>query len=237
MTLPVMTASAAPSLQAATETPTPSATNQLTTTATIENTTTPTATTTAEPTNTVTATAQATSTVTATTTTQPSTTVTATAQPTSTLAVPSSTNTAVPPTPVPPLSGTRIHIVRPGETLFCIGRAYRVWPFAIAEVNHIWWPYTIYPNQKLRIPTTVWSPIPAGPTCLAQFSPSAPTPTTTVTPTSAAPTTCRATYTVRRGDTLYRIALSYGTNYIELARVNQISNVRLIYVGQRLCIP
>ncbi len=140
------------------------------------------------------------------------------------------------PTPITPGPTTRIHTVRSCETLFCIGRAYGVWPFAIAEVNGIWWPYTIYPNQKLNIPTQVWSPMPAGTVCPAQFNPST---AITVTPSATPniPTNCRATYIVRPGDTLYRIGVNYGIAYTEIARVNQIANARLIYVGQQLCIP
>ena len=136
----------------------------------------------------------------------------------------------------------RIHIVRPGETLFCIARAYSVWPWAIAEVNHIWWPYTIYPNQRLRIPDVLWSPIPPGPVCPAQFTAPAPPPPY---PTAAAPATtvptpslvCRSIYIVQPGDTLYGIAMRYGVNYMDIARINQLPNARLIYAGQRLCIP
>lgn len=47
----------------------------------------------------------------------------------------------------------------------------------------------------------------------------------------------QTTYTVKYGDTLYRIALRYGVNLYEIARVNNIPNVNLIYVGQQLVIP
>ena len=182
---------------------------------------------------TTTATNPAAATMTATPTAPMALTATATIQPALTATV-TATRTVTLTSVLP--SRTRTHIVRAGETLFCIGRAYRVWPFAIAEVNGIWWPYIIYPNQKLTIPATVWSPIPAGPTCAAQFDPSMVTATPTITPTPVV-STCRFTYFVRPGDTLYRIALRYGTTYLEIARVNQIPNVRLIYVGQKLCIP
>ena len=146
------------------------------------------------------------------------------------------------------------HIVRFGEWIYCIARAYRVSPTAIIQANRLWWPYVVFPNQRLTIANIPWTNMIAGPVCQAQFTFSAPTPTPTATPatpvvtntppsvtpipaTTAAPQTCRATYIVRRGDTLYRIALRYGTSYLEIARVNQISNPRLIYPGQQLCIP
>ena len=47
----------------------------------------------------------------------------------------------------------------------------------------------------------------------------------------------QTSYTVLRGDTLYRIARRFGVNLQVLANVNGISNVNLIYVGQVLTIP
>ena len=43
-----------------------------------------------------------------------------------------------------------------------------------------------------------------------------------------------STYTVQAGDTLSAIASRYGTTYQELARINNIANPDLIYVGQVL---
>jgi LysM repeat protein len=159
------------------------------------------------------------------------------------------------PTPTPSPSGSILgtHIVRWGEYLYCIGRAYGVSPWSIAQANGVWWPYIIFPNQKLLIPNILWTPIPSGPVCKSQFvspkptspPPATPTaitatgiPTTPIATTSAVPPlNCRAVYIVLPGDTLYHIATLYGTSYAEIARVNQISNPRLIYSGQQLCIP
>ena len=41
-------------------------------------------------------------------------------------------------------------------------------------------------------------------------------------------------YTVKRGDTLYEIAKTYGTTVSEIAQINQISNPNLIFPGQVL---
>lgn len=43
-----------------------------------------------------------------------------------------------------------------------------------------------------------------------------------------------ATYTVRKGDTLYGIAFKYGLDYRQLARANNINNSYAIYPGQKL---
>ena len=44
------------------------------------------------------------------------------------------------------------------------------------------------------------------------------------------------TYTVKKGDTLSGIAAKYGTTVSKLASINNIKNVNLIYVGQKLTI-
>ena len=48
-------------------------------------------------------------------------------------------------------SGT--HMVRPGETLFAVGRAYAIDPYTIAEYNRLSEPYDLKVGQTLRIPT------------------------------------------------------------------------------------
>jgi hypothetical protein len=158
------------------------------------------------------------------------------------------TRTSTPTSTNTPERMRRIHVVRFGESLFCIGRAYEVSPWAIADANGIWWPYIIFPYQRLRIPNVPWVPVPAGPVCQRQFTPSLPPspppyphpyPTIIIpaTATPVSPLVCRIIYIVRSGDTLYGIAVRYGVSYADIARINQISNARLIYAGQRLCIP
>jgi LysM repeat protein len=179
--------------------------------------------------------------------------------PTATPVTPAAATATKIPTTTPAPAGRILgtHSVRWGESLYCIGRAYKVSPWAIADENGIWWPYLIFPYQSLRIPNVPWVPVPSGTVCQAQFIASAatatPTPTATqvtpgaptATPVTPAPATatpvpsavCHAYYTVVPGDTLYSIAVRYGTTYSVLASVNQISNPRLINSGQRLCIP
>jgi len=52
------------------------------------------------------------------------------------------------------LGAARYHVVRPGETLFSIGRLYRVNPYAIASANHLYNPNRIYIGQCLYIPAS-----------------------------------------------------------------------------------
>lgn len=51
-----------------------------------------------------------------------------------------------------------------------------------------------------------------------------------------APVTC-IDHIVQRGETLYSIAARYGVSVWEIARLNGIWNINLIFIGQRLCIP
>ena len=46
----------------------------------------------------------------------------------------------------------------------------------------------------------------------------------------------QVTYIVKRGDTLSGIARRYNTTVSNLAKLNNIKNVNLIYVGQKLII-
>ncbi len=45
------------------------------------------------------------------------------------------------------------------------------------------------------------------------------------------------THIVQPGDTLYRLALQYGTTVYAIAQANNIANINLIYVGQKLVVP
>ena len=47
---------------------------------------------------------------------------------------------------------------------------------------------------------------------------------------------CAQFYQVQRGDTLYRIAVRFGTTVPALASLNGISNPNRIYAGQTLCV-
>ena len=159
--------------------------------------------------------------------------------PTNTPVGPSLTPTPTPTgptkTPTPsatPGSGTPgIHAVKQGETLYCIGRAYKVNPWAIASLNRIYPPYYVYPGQRLTIPNAPWTNIPAGPACAAQFQ-GTPPPVTTPPPPQ-----CRAIHVVRPGETLWRISRIYGSNPWRIGTANNIYNLNLIYPGRPLCIP
>lgn len=166
-------------------------------------------------------------------------TVTGGATPAPTTAAPTATTTATATATTPAPSGCTIqgyHVVRAGETLYAIGRAYATLPSKIAACNGIVNVSRIYVGTRLAIPVAPWSPIPAGPVAAQQFTPGG----TVVTPVPVTPTPvpgCRYYHTVARGDTLTAIAVRYGASVWAIGRANSIYNLNLIYPGQVLCIP
>ena len=128
-------------------------------------------------------------------------------------------------TPTPPAGGILgYHTVRPGETLFCIGRAYGVDPYAIAAQNGILNPSLIHAGKVLAIPN-VPRLLPPGRVCPRQFDGGTP------------PPACRWYHTVAPRENLYRISLRYGVSMWAIAAANHILNLNYIRAGQVLCIP
>jgi hypothetical protein len=117
------------------------------------------------------------------------------------------------------------HVVRPGETIYCIGRGYGVSPMAIAAYNGIANPSRIYPGQVLAIPDA-YAYIPPGPTCTPQVPPEPPI-----------ACACAVFHTVLPGQNLYRISLYYGVSMWRIADCNGICDVNYIRAGDVLCIP
>ncbi|WP_321283692.1 LysM peptidoglycan-binding domain-containing protein [Exiguobacterium profundum] len=105
-------------------------------------------------------------------------------------------------------STNKTYTVKSGDTLYSIARTYGVTVSALAAANNITNYSLIYVGQVLIIPGTTVTP-----------------PTTTVK------------YTVKSGDTLYKIATMYNTTVAKIAAANNITNVNSIYVGQVLIIP
>lgn len=106
-----------------------------------------------------------------------------------------------------PVTGST-YTVKAGDTLYAIARRYNTTVARIAQANNIKNINLIRVGQKLTIPGTTPAPKPS-------------------------PTT---TYTVKRGDTLYAISRKYNTTVARIAQANNIKNISLIRVGQRLVI-
>lgn len=108
------------------------------------------------------------------------------------------------------------YTVESGDTLTKIAEKHQSTVSAIAQANNISNPNLIYVDQILQIPDG----------------------STPITPPSTdPPPTETSTYTVQRGDTLFRIATRFNTTVSALAQANNLGNANLIYVGQILTIP
>jgi LysM repeat protein len=114
-----------------------------------------------------------------------------------------------PPTVTPP---TCTYVVKSGDSLGLIAQRYGTTVSALASLNQISNPNLIYPGQMLHLPGCKVDPPPTPP------------PSTT-------------THVVHYGDTLYSIAVRYGTTVSHLAALNGIANPNLIYAGQVLTVP
>ena len=97
-----------------------------------------------------------------------------------------------------------IYTVKRGDNLWNISRKYGTTVQEIAQLNNISNPNLIFIGQRLKIPKNL--------------------------NISSEP----IYYTVRRGDSLWRISRMYGVSVSYLANLNNIRNPNLIYVGQIL---
>lgn len=100
-----------------------------------------------------------------------------------------------------------VYRVRPGDNLAAIARRYGVGTRELASANRLRNPDRLMPGQTLEIPG-------------GHASASRP-----------------SVYTVRRGDTLSRIAQRFGVSQRELASINGLSSRHVIRAGQQLRLP
>jgi LysM repeat protein len=113
-------------------------------------------------------------------------------------------------------TGSNNYTVQRGDILSRIAQHFGVNLATLASVNSITDYNRLYAGQVLNIAA-------ARPTVPPAF------------PVNSAPVNA-SSYTVQRGDNLFRIALHFGVNLTRLASVNGISNSRVIYSGQVLSI-
>lgn len=103
------------------------------------------------------------------------------------------------------------HRVAKGDTLWDIARLYGASVQAIAVTNQLSNPNRLRLGQELLIPKRDGRP--ATKRSVENFS---------------------GSYTVRKGDSLYKIARSFGISVDRLAQINNLEQVRTIYPGQSL---
>ena len=132
-----------------------------------------------------------------------------------------------------PLSGSSqpevplTHVIQAGETLKSIAMLYGLTVEDLASRNNITDVNRIFVGQVLNIQvaapaTLIPSPIPAVEAVPSQdISGEAPS----------------LLYTVKGGDTLFRIATRYGLTVNDLVRANNVADPTVIYSGQQLLIP
>lgn len=105
---------------------------------------------------------------------------------------------------------TIYYTVQSGDTLWEIAKKYGTTINEIASINDISNPNLIYPGQTLRILIN------------------------STNEGSETRATGSITYTVKRGDTLSKIALAYGVTVNHIVQLNNIQNPNLIYPGEKL---
>ncbi len=121
-----------------------------------------------------------------------------------------------------------IHIVQPGENLFRIALRYDTTVECLAEANRIVNPWFIYVGQELVIPSAGNEPRPP-----YQGEPGGPDGPRR----PDGPDGRDGTYVVQPGDTLYSIAVRFGTTVHALVVANNLPSPDVIYVGQTLNVP
>ncbi|MGE5601890.1 MAG: LysM peptidoglycan-binding domain-containing protein [Nitrososphaerales archaeon] len=129
------------------------------------------------------------------------------------LALPASASAASSDATAAPQGGGFWYLVKRGDTLASIAHKFGVSVDGLAAVNGLTSINRIWAGTYLWIPAA------------------------TVPPTFPPGQTCRTKYTVKRGDTLAKIANYFGVTVWRLAWNNGIKNYNRIYPGQRLCIP
>lgn len=130
--------------------------------------------------------------------------------------------TTAPSPAAPAASAAGTHIVRPGDTLGAIAARNGVSLASILTANNLQLRSIIYPGQKILLAAAAATP--AAPSAPATPAPTAPS-VTVVAP---------ATYTVKAGDTLSRIASSRGVSLSSVLTANGMTLKTIIYPGQTI---
>ncbi len=102
------------------------------------------------------------------------------------------------------------YIIQAGNTLSGIALKYGTTVRELVIINNIKNPNLIYPGQEIKVPING------------------------NTQNKTEYQTGHIIYTVERGDTLSELALRFNTTVQEIAELNNIQNVNLIYVGEKL---
>lgn len=124
---------------------------------------------------------------------------------------------------------TNTYTVKSGDTLYHIAKTNHTSVSAIAKLNNIKNPTLIFAGQTLRVGSASQATAKS-----TQANASVKKVANTATSTGTSNVNKASSYTVKSGDTLYRIAKNAGMSVAELARINGISNANVLRVGQTL---
>jgi uncharacterized protein len=106
-----------------------------------------------------------------------------------------------------PGASTLTYTVQPGDSLSSVARQFGITIRALATANGLSTTSYLYIGQRIVLPSDAQQP------------------------------TCTTEHLVELGDTLTSIARQYGLTLGQLATANGLSDLNLIRLGQRLCIP
>lgn len=128
-----------------------------------------------------------------------------------------------------PTEISQTHIVRAGESLSRIAQLYGMTTEALASLNNIANPNSLYIGQVLQVTPNGGQAVLSTPEAVIDAGL-----ITLVNPTSSEN---RIIHTVVRGDTIYRIAQQYGTTMAAIQQANGLAEGAFIFAGQQLTIP
>jgi membrane-bound lytic murein transglycosylase D len=128
----------------------------------------------------------------------------------------------------------RTHVAKKGDTLPKIARRYGVTVSSLATANSLSTRARVARGQEIMVPEKVKKAAKTGKTSKSRpavaSTKSKKAKTSAIAPSSAS-------YRVKSGDTLYRIALRHGTTVAEILAINGLGGSGLIKPGDRLKIP
>ncbi len=148
-----------------------------------------------------------------------------------------------PAAPVSPISGNRIHRVRPGDNLTKVANLYNVSISDLEAANGLKPGAILRPSQALNIPDGKPEPTKVAAAETRKTEPSLARKTepaakaSTPAKVTASPSSSPKTYTVKKGENPVAIARQLGVSYTELLKLNKISDPRKIQIGQVLKVP
>jgi len=134
-------------------------------------------------------------------------------------------------------TATGTYTVKSGDTLSKIASQLGTTVANIQSLNSLSNVNVLYVNQTLKVSGTAST---ATTTTSTATSTTTKTSTTTATSTAAAKTTTltngQTVYTVQSGDTIAKIANSFGVSISQLTQWNSLANSNVIYVNQKLVV-